>query len=278
MDSVTVQVVLLWVAVALYAVSAVLLSIELVFHRDWRWLGWAVPLATVALVPHGVAILVRWVEVQHGPYVTFYEVTASQTWIATALYAGAAWRYPRLRLTGAVVLPICFLFLGAAVFSPKEGRELLPVLRSFWLVLHVLFAKLAYGPYLLGLGAAVLYLLGKRNVASVESLSRRLGDPALLDELVYRLVAFGFLMHAVMIVAGAIWAKQAWGSYWSWDAIETWSLVSWLAFGVLLHLRVVHGWQGNRAALATIGAVILVVFAFIGVPFLGGSHAPIVAF
>lgn len=272
------QVALLWLAVALYAAGGVVLCAAAVFRRKGGWLASSLGLAAGGLLPHGIAILLRWAEVGHGPYISFYEVASSDTWIAVALYVIVAWRYPRLRQAGVVVLPVSFLLIGAAVMAPSEGRELLPVLRSFWLVLHVTFAKLAYGPYLLGLGASVVYLWNRRLGEASHSPTRLLGDAAMLDELSYRLVAFGFLMHAVMIGAGAIWAKQAWGSYWSWESIETWSLVSWLGFAVVLHLRLVHGWRGRRAALATVGAVALVVFAFIAVPFLGGSHQMLLAF
>lgn len=278
MDSVTAQVALLWVAVALYAVSTVLFVAAAVFRREGRWPRWAFVLAAIGLLPHAAAIVLRWVEVQHGPYVTFYEVASSDTWVAVALFVFAAWRYQRIRMAGMIVLPVSFLLIGAAVLAPREGRELIPVLRSYWLVLHVTFAKLAYGPYLIGLGMAVLYMLNRRKPLAAANSSRRLADPAVLDELSYRFVAFGFLMHAVMIIAGAIWANQAWGSYWSWDPIETWSLVSWLCFAVVLHLRVVHSWSGTRAAFSTVGAVVVVIFAFFAVPFLGGSHQILLAF
>ncbi|MCL4534143.1 MAG: cytochrome c biogenesis protein CcsA [Bacteroidetes bacterium] len=271
------QVAFLWVAVAMYAASTVLFVASNVFRLHARWANLAVSLATFGLGPHGLSIILRWVEVGHGPYISFYEVASSDTWLAVALYVVSAHRYPALRPSGMVILPISFLLIGAAVFAPREGRELLPVLRSYWLVLHVTFAKLAYGPYLIGLGAAVLYLR-KRNREVPAGGARWRDDPAVLDELSYRFVAFGFFMHVLMIIAGAIWAKQAWGSYWSWDPIETWSLVSWLCFAVVLHLRAVHGWQGSRAAYSTVGAVAVVIFAFFAVPFLGGSHQILLGF
>ncbi|HEX9015990.1 MAG TPA: cytochrome c biogenesis protein CcsA, partial [Chloroflexota bacterium] len=173
---------LLWAAVALYAASTVLFVATAVFHLRERWTDRAFVLATVGLAPHGISILLRWIEVGHGPYISFYEVASSDTWVAVSLYCFVAWRYSRLRLAGMAVLPVSFLLIGAAVFAPREGRELLPVLRSYWLVLHVTFAKLAYGPYLLGLGAAVLYLRGGTGSA-LSGRAQRLNDPAVLDEL-----------------------------------------------------------------------------------------------
>lgn len=266
---------MLWLAVGLYSAGTVLLVATAVFRLRARWQTGALALATLGLLPHAGAIALRWIEVQHGPYIAFYEVATSDSWVAVALYVLVAWRFPRMRPAGAAILPISFLLIGAAVMSPREGRELLPTLRSYWLVLHVVFAKLAYGPYLLGLGAAILYLFARRRQGAVAG---RLNDPAVLDDLSYRFVGFGFLMHMVMVITGAIWAKQAWGSYWSWDPIETWSLVSWLGFAVVLHLRIVHNWRGRRAAWGTIGGVALVVVAFFAIPFLGGSHQTLLAF
>ncbi len=273
------QITYLWIGVTLYALAGVFCALSLTFSRLERLLGTAVVVGAVGLIPHSVAILMRWVEVGHGPYITFYEVASSDTWIAVAIFVIIAWRYPKLRGAGIVVFPVSFLLLGAAVLSPNEPRQLLPVLRSWWLVLHVLFAKLAYGPYLVSLDLSVLYILKTKGWIRSEAINRRLPSPAVLDELSYRFITFGFMMHAVMIVAGAIWADQAWGSYWNWDPIETWALISWIVYAVVLHLRLVHGWRGHRAIGSVIGATFVVAFAFLAVPFFyGGSHLPLLTF
>jgi ABC-type transport system involved in cytochrome c biogenesis permease subunit len=93
--------------------------------------------------------------------------------------------------------------------------------------------------------------------------------PALdrLDELIFRYVVFGFITDTIMICAGAIWAKDLWGSYWSWDPVETWSLVSWIVYGIAIHLRVTFGWRDSRFAWIAVLALSTVIISFFGVTF-----------
>jgi ABC-type transport system involved in cytochrome c biogenesis permease subunit len=92
-----------------------------------------------------------------------------------------------------------------------------------------------------------------------------------LDELIFRYVIFGFITDTIMIGAGAIWAKDLWGSYWSWDPVETWSLVSWLIYGITIHLRVTFGWRESRLAWLAIIALSSVIISFFGVTFVVSS-------
>ncbi len=94
---------------------------------------------------------------------------------------------------------------------------------------------------------------------------------ARLDEMMFRYLVFGFITDAIMIAAGAIWAKDLWGRYWGWDPLETWSLVSWLIYGVSIHLRITMGWRGVRFAWLMIMALISVVIVFFGVNFMSSS-------
>ena len=86
-----------------------------------------------------------------------------------------------------------------------------------------------------------------------------------LDELMFRSTVFGFITDAIMIAAGSIWAKSLWGSYWSWDPVETWSLLSWLIYGLALHLRITMGWRGRKLAWLLVFAIIGVLVSFWGV-------------
>ncbi|MRR36421.1 c-type cytochrome biogenesis protein CcsB, partial [bacterium] len=87
-----------------------------------------------------------------------------------------------------------------------------------------------------------------------------------LDDLQFRFVSVGFVFLGIMIAAGAIWANEAWGRYWAWDPIETWSLISWVVYAAYLHARLTLGWRGRRSALFAMLALPVVVFALIGVP------------
>lgn len=239
------EVLLHWGGVILYSASAVAYALDLFFGRE-KAQRWGAALAAAGLLPHGVGLLLRWVESGHGPYMARYEVLSSNAWVAVALFLAVSWRLPRLRAAGAVVMPVCFLGMTAGLFTDPGLRALPPSLRSVWLVLHIVFAKLGAGGILLSFGAGILLLLREHRPQA--AFAARLPSLEVLDDYGRRFAGFGFLFWSVMIAAGAIWANDSWGRYWAWDPIEVWSLVTWLAFGAYLHLRRFHGWEGRRAA------------------------------
>lgn len=266
-----------WVAVGLYALSSALLAAGFVFQRE-RLVRLGVWAAIFGFAIHSVALGLRWVEAGHGPYLRRYEVYSSAVWVLVGMYLGLAWRRPSLGVLGVFVTPVAFLMIGMGVMSSPEIRALPPTFRNFWLPVHILFAKLAFGGCLIGTGLSGIYLL-KRRAGITSPFYARLPDLEVLDELSYRAIAFGFIALAVMIVAGAIWANSAWGRYWGWDPVETWSLVAWVVYGIYLHLRRMHGWRGSRAAWFAVGALILLVFALfgLGVVYPGSEHSPYVS-
>jgi cytochrome c-type biogenesis protein CcsB len=142
-------------------------------------------------------------------------------------------------------------------------------LKSSWLVIHVAFAQLAFGAYLVAAGFGVIYLLKQRSENRKESskILDNLPVMPVLDELMFKFIVFGFIADAIMIIAGSIWAKDLWGSYWSWDPVEVWSLASWLLYGLSIHLRVTLGWKGRRLAWLYIFAIIGIIIAYWGVDF-----------
>ena len=125
----------------------------------------------------------------------------------------------------------------------------------------------AFGAYVLSTASAVLYLLKRKNLelGVVNPSYERFPSVDRLDELTFRYVVFGFIMDTIMIGAGAIWAKDLWGSYWSWDPVETWSLVSWLIYGLTIHLRVTFGWREQKLAWLVIAALSTVIITFFGI-------------
>ena len=141
--------------------------------------------------------------------------------------------------------------------------------KSSWLGIHVFFAWLAFGAFALAMGTGIIYLLKDRDSRREQKnpVFERFPSLARLDELMFRYVLFGFITHAVMIASGAIWARDLWGAYWSWDPVETWSLITWLLYGVAIHLRVTLGWKGRRLAWVVALAIVAVIITFFGVTF-----------
>lgn len=266
----TLEIVLMWTAVTLYAASTVLYVVGLFFRvspavKAALWVGLA------GLVPHTVAVGVRWVRVDHGPYLGFYEVVSSYALVSVALLGLIAWRRRDLRVLGVFVMPISFLLLGAAMFTPKAELEITGTLASWWLTIHVMFAKLSYGAFIASFALALVFLFRERAKGMLAEALSKLPSQAVLDDLCFRFVGVGFVFLGIMIAAGAVWANEAWGRYWAWDPIETWSLISWIVYALYLHSRLMLGWHGRRSAIFALAALPVVVFALIGVPLVYSS-------
>lgn len=263
-----------WIAVALYALSTCFFVYGFVFKHD-KAITWGVLIALAGLAPHTLALGLRWYSTGHGPYLRRYEVYSSNVWIGMVMFAAAQWRRPVLRTLGIIVMPVSFLVIGMAVLSSSEIRPLPETFQTFWLFVHIFFAKTAYGACLIGMALAVIYLVGQRQSGSMKGWASRMPDSAVIDELSYRFTGFGFIMIGIMIAAGAIWANNAWGTYWNWDPVEIWSLISWIIYGIYLHLRYMHGWKEKKAAWLNIASFAILLFTLLGIGiFYISSHSP----
>ena len=261
---------ILWGIILVYLAAWLPIMLGVIFNRE-SWVPLGIRLCIAGVAVHALWIVVRWMEVGHGPYLNLYEVASSDSIMAVAIYLLAQWKYPKIRILGIFILPLVFLLMGFGVLSTKEPVGLSPILDSTWLVVHVLTAKLAFGAYLISCVLAIAYLM-KDKRKGVRVLGWFPTNPV-NEELNRKFVTLGFLNHTVMLVSGSIWANVAFGAYWSWDPIETWSLISWLVYGIFYHLITIHGWKGRRMAWISIAALISILFAFFGVPYIfTGSH------
>ncbi|MFC1592166.1 cytochrome c biogenesis protein, partial [Thermodesulfobacteriota bacterium] len=161
------------------------------------------------------------------------------------------------------LVPIVFLVLGQGFTTHTAAVPMGPAYQSMWLVVHVIFAFLAFGCYAMATGAAVLFLL-KGNIDRWKPGHNLPGQEA-LDTSGYRCIVLGFINHAVMLVSGAIWAKKLWGHYWNWDALETWSLISFLVYAFYLHVRSFWDWKMQRAAWLAVAGLVVLAISFWGV-------------
>ncbi len=223
-----------WAAVALYAIGTGAFAHAVIFRHPER-LRWGMWATALGLIPHSAALILRWVITGHGPYMMKYEVLSSNAWIASAMLLLVVWRKKNLAPAAPLVLPVIILMMGFGLFSNPEARDLPPTLRSIWLVFHVIFCKLAVGAFILSSGSAAALL--RRLAKRPHPLPEWLPAADVLDAYVVWFVGFGMIFWTTAIIAGAIWANQSWGRYWGWDPIETWALVMWLCYGILLHAR-----------------------------------------
>lgn len=253
-----------WAAVALYILGTALFAYALIFSRPGG-IRWALWITCAGLLPHSVALLLRWHAVGHGPYMLKYEVLSSNTWIAVVMLLLFVWRRRDWSAVALVVMPACILMMGLGLFANPEARNLPPTLRSMWLVFHVFFNKLAVGAFLLSAGASVALLLKLRGVKG--RFLEKLPGTDVMEAYMVRFVGFGFVFWSTTIGAGAIWANQSWGRYWGWDPIETWSLVTWLCYGALLHARFFFRLSGRAAAWGVLACFLVSILTVLIFPF-----------
>ena len=236
----------------------------------------------------------RWLFNGYFPLSNLYESLLFLSWIILFIQLILEVK-TQSRLIGPLIMPIVVLINGfASLTLPIEMQKaspLVPALQSNWLMMHVSLMMLSYGTLIIGSVLSILYLILDRqyNTSQVKnfwafqpmaiesSVTLQPSQKRLLeniDLLSYRVISLGFPFLTVGIIAGAVWANEAWGSYWSWDPKETWALITWLTFASYLHARIIKGWEGRKPAwLGTLGFVVVWI-CYLGVNFLGqGLHS-----
>jgi ABC-type transport system involved in cytochrome c biogenesis permease subunit len=250
-----------WFGIFCYSIGFIFYLISFVFKKD-NALNYAFHLSISGFVFQTIYIILRWIMSGHPPVLGVFENSLWSTWFVVLSMLVVSLKRKGLRSTGVIVIPLVLLILGNGLMSGETAIEPLPPpFQSTWLWVHAISGWLAFGPYAISAGMAAVYLLKKDTLGK-----------ALLDDLILKFIGFGFIMHSVMIISGAIWAYELWGRYWAWDPIETWSLISWLIYGINLHLRLTLGWKGAKAAWLALISLISVIIVFFGVGFIASLH------
>ena len=241
-------------------------------------------LALAGVVVQTAAIGLRWYESYqlghgHAPLTNMYESLVFFAWCTTLLYLYLEYRY-KARVVGAFVLPCAAVAMAYASFSDRIDdriNPLIPALQSNWLIAHVVTCFIGYAAFAVAGGLGLMYLLKRRAVdrqAPANSIGGSLPELRVIDDLTHRTIVFGFLWLSAGIITGAVWANEAWGTYWSWDPKETWSIITWFLYASTLHARFTRGWSGRRIAWLAIAGFFAVFFTYFGVNFLlSGLHS-----
>ena len=220
------------------------------------WVTAAVILTSAGLAAHAAGVLTRGLAVHRLPWGDMYEFVTTLTCVAVAFFLAVMVRY-RAYYLGLFVMGAVVVVLGLAetvIYTP--AGPLVPALQSYWLAIHVTAMTLATGVFFVAAVIGITYLVVDRHARRVaagrpsgaDGILRMLPGPEVLDRLAYRTVIFGFPIWTFGVMAGAIWADSAWGSYWSWDPTETWAFITWVVYACFLHARATAGWRGRRAA------------------------------
>ena len=225
-------------------------------------------------------LLVRWYEsylvgpdTGHIPVSNLYEVFVFFSLVTALLYLFYEGRYNTRKL-GAFVLPIIsaaviFLLWYSFTRDAYQIQPLVPALQSYWMKIHVPANFIGYGGFAIAAMVGIAYLLVCKGM-----LSSRLPEPRVLEDVMYKAIAIGFAFFTIATILGALWAAEAWGSYWSWDPKETWALVVWVNYAIWLHMRLTRSLRGEILAWWAVAGLFVATFAFVGVNmFLSGLHS-----
>lgn len=248
----------------------------------------------------------RWIVAGYFPLSNLYESLLFLTWILLTVYLYIETK-TKSKLIGSVLIPVTLLINGFAnlTLSPEmqKSSPLVPALQSNWLMMHVSMMLLSYGTLIMGSLLCILFLVISRykdvdlkimddsslplynimldyyeaKLLSPSTEISELGKLKLLQSLdnwSYRIIGLGFPFLTIGIIAGGVWANEAWGSYWSWDPKETWALITWLVFATYLHARITKGWEGKKTAILGSLGFFVIWICYLGVNFLGkGLHS-----
>ena len=255
------------------------------FRSVWAagpWVRAAVACSALGALAHLVAVVTRGLAVHRAPWGNMYEFITALTCVAAIFFGYIVVRYRAWPL-GVFVMGAVVLALGLAetlIYTP--AGPLVPALQSYWLSIHVTAMTLATGIFFVAAVLGVMYLVAERYRKRVEAgkvkqgngLLDRIPSAQTLDKLTYRTVVFGFPVWTFGVIAGAIWADQAWGRYWGWDPVETWAFITWVIYAAYLHARATAGWRGARAHyIQLLGFASLITNMLVVQIFITGMHS-----
>ena len=275
----------------------------LFFAMIFYWVSLSIPknnvvfqisklLVFVSNILFTATLLTRWISEGYFPLSNLYESLIFLSWGISTLHLFIEFQ-TQSRLIGSISTPLMFFLSGfSSLTLPTEMQKALPLvpsLQSNWLMMHVSMMMVSYATLIVGSLLSLLYLAfisfttslvqvsletGENSTAVLEQNTSKLSLLETVDIWSYRIIGLGFPFLTIGIISGAVWANEAWGSYWSWDPKETWALITWLVFAIYLHSRLLKGWQGKKAAVLGSCGFFVIWVCYLGVNFLGkGLHS-----
>jgi cytochrome c-type biogenesis protein CcsB len=230
-------------------------------HRQWIakasfWLTFS------GFLLHTGYFLMRWIESGGIPITSFFEAANFLGMGIVLVFLIMEFRF-RIAALGSFMLPLVILLMAPALILSGDIKELSPVLKSGWLGVHTSLAVMGDAAFAFAFIVSIMYLIQERQLKTkhLGAIFHRLPSLDIMDTLVYRALTIGWPLFTLGILTGSIWANSAWGTYWSWDPKETWSLITWVMYLALLHLRTI-GWRGRKMAFLSIVAFIFVLISF----------------
>lgn len=222
-----------------------------------------------------IAIGVRWERIGHGPWISLFELLMSQMWSLGLIFAALYWRLPGLRPSAVIVLPVMWI-LGSWVLTLEPSVSHFPATYySGWKWVHVGIGKLFMALLLAGVGLGGVMIL--RTTERGKLWFRAMPADMVIDKLAWRLMMLALVFDSFMLIAGAVWAQDAWGRYWAWDALETSAFLTWISIAIGLHVRLTYKVPGWVSGVMLIGIFVMAFGTYFGIPYLSpAAHKGVV--
>jgi ABC-type transport system involved in cytochrome c biogenesis permease subunit len=244
--------------------TALLLSAVNLFSKKGRFASAATLFLSAGALAQTAYMALRWIAAGRAPFSNMFESMVLFAWAIVVVYLSLQIRRV-IPVLGAATALVAVLILAYASSFESDIKPLMPALRSNWLTVHVFTCFLGYGGFAIAALSSIGYLVTPKGRPQIA---------AAFDTATAKTISFGFLFLTAGIITGAVWANSAWGTYWSWDPKETWSLITWFIYAVFLHCRFMRGWKGQRAAWISVIGFASVIFTYYGVNFLlSGLHS-----
>jgi len=213
-----------------------------------------------------IAISARWIRIGHGPWISLFELLMSQMWSLGLIFSLLYWRLPGLRPSAVIVLPVMWI-LGSWILTLEPGISHFPATYyNYWKWIHVGVGKVFLALLLAAVGLAGVLML--RYTKLGQQWFRTMPSNVIVDRLAWRFMMLALVFDSLMLVAGAVWAQDAWGRYWAWDSLETSAFLTWLFMAVGLHLRLSFRVPAWISALMILGVFAMAFATYFGAPYI----------
>lgn len=253
--------------ISMWAVSPRYADVPIVKDRKYQNLVLGFIVLGVLLL--AIAISVRWGRIGHGPWISLFELLMSQMWSLGLIFALLYWRIPGLRPSAVIILPVMWI-IGSWVLTLEPTASHFPATYyNAWKWMHVGVGKVFLALLLMSVGLAGVMIL--RLTARGQAWFRQMPSNMTVDRLAWRFMMLALVFDSLMLIAGSVWAQDAWGRYWAWDALETSAFITWLCIAIGLHVRLTYRIPYWASGLIIIGIFVMAFATYFGTPYISSA-------
>ncbi len=243
------------------------------FHQKDKIQKLSFCVVSIAVAVHLVSVILTGVDTKGLPIHNLVQSLSMAALAFGAMFIYVQYRF-NLKILGVFATAMLSLLMLAVVVIPDTPVEPDKILKGFWFFAHIILVFTGEAALGLACGAGILYLIQEMGIKGKSQgfFFKRLPSLDFLDLVSYTCITTGFALLTFGLVTGFIYAKTVWGTFWSWDFKEVFSVGTWVVYAALLHLRLYAGWRGRKSAIMSIVGFAIIIFTFLGVNLILGGH------